>query len=277
FPSCSQPPCPTSEFLPPELEREIFELAYRCNPMDGLNLKLVAQRVRVWIDILVYETVKLTTNNGATKFLEAARQKDPVFFTAVKKLSLTYDVSPTQAVEIVSLCPAVEQLACWVRQNDSPQLPLLIRQLPLCCLSIERKHFANILAASALEYLPWINLTHLELVIWNKDEDELRFTQQLVQELRKLPRLTHIAFPICAQPVRVDLITSGLPNLAVVILIVATETEVSDEYSGGVVQISEESLPVEWEVYHSEEGNIWARAERALAARQAAAKEAAKD
>ncbi|KAJ7603111.1 hypothetical protein FB45DRAFT_963172 [Roridomyces roridus] len=246
-----------SKILPPELEREIFELAYRLDPSDGLNLKLVAQRVRVW--------------------LEAAREKEPAFFAAVKNLSFAYPVLSTQAVEIVSLCSAVQQLACWINHDETPQLLLLIRQLPLRRLSIEHEHFVNVLAASALASSPWtLNLTHLELVFWREANDGVRFTQQLVHDLCKLPRLTHVAlsldFKDGVRQEHVDLITSGLPNLSVLIILVNADDDLAGNFSGGcVVEISEESMPDVSEVHHSEDNDLWARAERMIAARKAAA------
>ncbi|KAJ7879703.1 hypothetical protein B0H13DRAFT_1571256, partial [Mycena leptocephala] len=51
--------------LPPELERIIFELAAFVNPASMPSLLLVAPRVKIWIEPLLYETLIITPNNAS--------------------------------------------------------------------------------------------------------------------------------------------------------------------------------------------------------------------
>ncbi|KAJ7608818.1 hypothetical protein FB45DRAFT_945990, partial [Roridomyces roridus] len=177
---------------------------------------------------------------------------------------------PTQAAEILSLCPAIKNLVCWVQQEDRPELPPLIRALPPHRLSIEHGHFSNIVVPDSDAPTLFPDLTHLELIFWNVAEDGLQLTQRLVQDLRKLPRLTHLILSESVRRARIEPIISALPNLAVVVVATDMEEDLPDNLARVVVPTSSAEYKQDhWEIYHSEEDNLWVRAERIIAAREA--------
>ncbi|KAJ7719203.1 hypothetical protein B0H16DRAFT_1607271 [Mycena metata] len=59
--------------LPPELQREILEIAIRINSRDAavkLHLSLVAHRFHSWVDQVFYESVTIGSSQSADKFLK---------------------------------------------------------------------------------------------------------------------------------------------------------------------------------------------------------------
>ncbi|KAJ6508745.1 hypothetical protein C8R45DRAFT_1069386 [Mycena sanguinolenta] len=173
--------------IPPELEREIFEIAIRDNRNDTalkLNLSLVARRVQYWIDLVYYEMVTITDQAEAHKFFELVDRKSQGFFAhAVKSLCIAYHVPADDAPRILSVCSNVRQLACWVRWESSPDLPQLLSNLPLIQLSIEIGHFSNIPHTQSTWFL---DLTHLELIWWSN-------SSRTSPNLSFLPNLTHVS------------------------------------------------------------------------------------
>ncbi|KAF7346389.1 hypothetical protein MSAN_01866800 [Mycena sanguinolenta] len=174
--------------LPSELEREIFEIAIRDNHNNAawkLNFSLVARRVQYWIDLVYYEVVTIKTPVQAHKFLELVDWKPHDFFAlAVKSLCIAYSISAVDASRILSVCSNVQQLACWVPWEKSPNLTQLLNSLcRLNQLSIETGHFLSILRSQST---PFPGLTHLELKWWLS-------SPRTSLDLGALPNLTHVS------------------------------------------------------------------------------------
>ncbi|KAJ7047305.1 hypothetical protein C8F04DRAFT_1246976 [Mycena alexandri] len=227
--------------LPPELEREIFELAARDNRLpakhneyrplakhncedrllakrnceDRLALCLVARRVRHWVDLIFFKMVTVLDASEASRFLRLIQSnlKPPGFFAAVKILCLTYSRAASHACGILAACTQVEYLACWVDFGGHPDFPQLFSQLPLRRLSMEVTHFLRIPLTPSM----WFSkLTHLELVAWH-DYDAANLSI-----LAHLPRLTHVALNLGFEGKRehAAVVCSSCPLLRVLILIV---------------------------------------------------------
>ncbi|KAF8868800.1 hypothetical protein BD779DRAFT_1591568 [Infundibulicybe gibba] len=107
--------------LPPELERDIFELAARTHRGTAVNLTLVARRVQIWIERVIYEVVSLSDRNKCSSFLRTLNTRSVQFFDEhVKALCLPYYLDMDQASRILSVCRHVNNLECWAQRGSSP-------------------------------------------------------------------------------------------------------------------------------------------------------------
>ncbi|KAJ7110378.1 hypothetical protein C8R43DRAFT_166074 [Mycena crocata] len=254
--------------LPPELEREIFELTLRSDLKNAalkLNLSLVARRVQFWVEPVFYELVMISGLENAEIFLRLIALKPPGFFaTAVKALCLVHNVQADHAFNILSACTGVEVLACWVAQSGHPNLPLLISQLSLRRLSIEFDHFLSIPVA-----LTWLsNLTRIDLVFWDVTTSESHLSS-LCHRLRVLPRLTHlsIASVETAMIPYAQAVSSCCPELEALV-IARSDSDINKDalikackFDPRVVVVDELVDPAaDWETGYFGGVNIWSRA-----------------
>lgn len=242
-----------------------LSLGLGCNDWNKLSHR---------IDLVSYETVTLRDRGTATQFLNMVAQKPPTYFaTAVRNLCLLYFVTTAQAAEILSACVGVTQLACWVNQRSSPELPLVVGRLAfLRHLSIEFRNFLNIMnRASSPTFFP--ELTHLDLIFWAPEHTEIPpDIHMLIESVGRLPRLTHLAvsFNIRNSQVSADLVSSSLPNLTVVYI--SEDDDNNGSYFSSnlrVADIRRTTVPNEWEASNLGDNNIWIRAERILAEKRA--------
>ncbi|KAF7346362.1 hypothetical protein MSAN_01864000 [Mycena sanguinolenta] len=264
---CLFPEMPT---LPPELEREIFEVAIRDNLSDTalkLNLSLVARRVQYWIDLIQYEMVTITNRVEAHKFFDLVNWKSQDFFAhAVKATCITYYVPADEASRILSVCSNVQQLACWVPWEKSPDLPQLLSRLPLTHLSIEVGHFLNIPRSQSTWFL---GLTHLDLIWWSSSP---RTTSP---NLGELPNLTHVSLSGAGRS-EARSVCLNCASLQVLLILTIPRWETEEEYTfdarivlaagdfaedGDVVEIWKHGV---W----GRPGSIWAYAEDILLERK---------
>ncbi|KAJ7664939.1 hypothetical protein B0H17DRAFT_1211087 [Mycena rosella] len=195
--------------LPAELKREVFEFAVwsdRDNAAQKLNLSLVAQRVRLWVDLVFYRFVIITSENAA-KFLPLldSPRYQGFFPRAVRTLCLQYEVKPEQAFRILSECTGVQVLACWVEEcrNNSWDLSLHLSRLPLRRLFIDFSRFSNIPFAPST----WLSdLTHLDVYFW---WGRPVFPETLGQSVSRLPRLTHVGLSSSSAESHVEALCSS--------------------------------------------------------------------
>ncbi|KAJ7179071.1 hypothetical protein C8R46DRAFT_623475 [Mycena filopes] len=254
--------------LPFELEREIFELAFRShrNAAFKVTLSLVARRVQCWIDLLYYELTTVRDESHADKLLALIESNlnPPNLFETVKTMCLPHGVPATSACRILAACTKVERLACWSNFHDSPELPVLLSQLPLRRLSIELRHFSQIPLTPAT----WVlGLTHLDIVAWDDyDAHELL-------RLKKLPQLTHVAvnFELDGMTAEHALcICSSCPLLRILVLVVPEYTDVDlglEDYRI-VVHAGTEEIIADWEAPYFGLPDMWSNAEAIVEQRQ---------
>ncbi|KAF7351747.1 hypothetical protein MSAN_01607900 [Mycena sanguinolenta] len=119
-------PCPVSPshpYLPPELERIIFETAALARRRTIPRLMLVAGRVKLWIEPLLYEVIMLSgaafeerDSLGLPHFnidilLKAIKRKPPLFFqNAVQHLFLEHRILAKELDVICTACTGVVNL-----------------------------------------------------------------------------------------------------------------------------------------------------------------------
>ncbi|KAF8911212.1 hypothetical protein CPB85DRAFT_1434968 [Mucidula mucida] len=171
--------------LPPELERDIFEMCVRNDLTTAPALTLVAKRVRMWVEPMLYESITIGRPTVDDALLMRTFTSTPVAFfaSAVKNLCLTRRVPNDAARYVLEACSSVQRLACWVDRLENHGLgDLIVPKTSLqelsCGMSVVR-----LLTARSLE-CPWVSrLTHLELIMF-----DIEFVQ-----LSTFPQLTHFS------------------------------------------------------------------------------------
>ncbi|KAJ7134005.1 hypothetical protein C8R43DRAFT_639224 [Mycena crocata] len=116
--------------LPPELEREIFEMAAHIRPIGILRLMLVASRVKIWLEPLLYRTIALSVHpfrassdhpNPQWKSFMHVVQSNPVAFllASVRHLYLADSVPSEHAKWLLSTCSGIENLSIQgIKRSD---------------------------------------------------------------------------------------------------------------------------------------------------------------
>ncbi|KAJ6487182.1 hypothetical protein C8R47DRAFT_517233 [Mycena vitilis] len=180
--------------LPPELEREIFELVavddLLPNPLmrqhignTTMALPQVCRRVQGWIEPMIYQHISFlwssNDRNTVPRFLATISARPASFFaTHVKLLYFDYSVTLSAVQQILGVCTGVVSLGCHYRYSALEHLlaPLPIQHLLLSDLP---------LPSAPGNLPPWAaSLTHLGLA------DTLPLDPTV---LSTLPSLTHLA------------------------------------------------------------------------------------
>ncbi|KAF8171070.1 hypothetical protein K438DRAFT_2024164 [Mycena galopus ATCC 62051] len=180
---------PSSPTLPPELEREIFELCALDLPVSIPKLMLIAKRVHEWVEPLLYHTIILGHDSPIHGFplftsevvSSAIRRKPPSFFhNAVRRLMvMNSDISDAEA--ILALCATVEDLGLGY---ISEGCLLLLESLPL-----RRLYTSTDWLPMPRTYPMFSSLTHLHV-----DVDDLDNIHSTYPAMAALPKLTHLSF-----------------------------------------------------------------------------------
>ncbi|KAJ7059707.1 hypothetical protein C8F01DRAFT_217913 [Mycena amicta] len=99
--------------LPPELERDIFELAAENHRETLVTVLRVAHRVLDWIEPLLYRTVRVRSSPAFDAFQRVLLTKPPTFLAAsVRHVHFeaceecTYEI----CLEIISKCPGIRRI-----------------------------------------------------------------------------------------------------------------------------------------------------------------------
>ncbi|KAJ6543043.1 hypothetical protein B0H19DRAFT_313538 [Mycena capillaripes] len=185
--------------LPPEIEGLIFEIAALSHPASIPKLMLIAQRVKHWVEPLLYNVVYLPFDWRRRServcgfphvpidiFLAAIEDKSPAFFeSAVRNLFLdtTANDLPQSAVStILVACPHVTNL--FARPEPPTDLSVLGRLSCLRRLAIDISEYFP----GSIDLTVFGNLTHMDVL------DSKPKMQDIWMALAALPQLTHISF-----------------------------------------------------------------------------------
>ncbi|KAJ7918923.1 hypothetical protein B0H13DRAFT_2320827 [Mycena leptocephala] len=185
--------------FPPELEREIFELAAFLYPRSMLTLLGVAQRVRTWIEPLLYRVLSIKHLGGH----EPTWEQPPADTTyrhsieAMRKMILSRPAAflrgnvrhirfpaacPSIVVEkMLRFCPGTVNVVATL--VHLPTIVPLLARLPLQRLVV---CWGTLLDRSCPKFI-W--LTHLEIRDWPQGD-----CWDAWSGLALLPQLTHLAF-----------------------------------------------------------------------------------
>ncbi|KAF7362967.1 Tyrosinase central domain-containing protein [Mycena venus] len=174
--------------LPVELEREIFETAALSDPQSILTLILVARRVKIWIEPLLYRVVSVTE---ARRFKETTRRRmtsatyfkmlhsKPASFlhTHVRHVALASTVTSDELDAILTKCgSSIVNLGLFHVDCASTAGPFLDA---IAHIAIDMGHHV------------FSRLTHLDLF----DIDDYASTQDdWPARFAQMPALTHLSF-----------------------------------------------------------------------------------
>jgi hypothetical protein len=184
-----------TSLLPVEIERPIFECAAWQDRTTAHELLLVARRVKIWVEPIVYTVVTLLDSEthhkrpGASslnRFLSVFNSRPPEFFSnRVTHLCLTPDTSfeEEQAIIVLETCINVENLAYGGSVYTWDTIVSLLHSPRLRRLSIELPRPAPT-PEHARKLTPVMKqLTHLDVLsVWPH-----------VAVLDLVPNLTHLA------------------------------------------------------------------------------------
>ncbi|KAF8907955.1 hypothetical protein CPB84DRAFT_1822373 [Gymnopilus junonius] len=178
--------------LPPELERQIFELAASGSSRSAATLILVARRVKEWIEPELYKIIFFAPPLPSfppiyhyTEYDLSDRVKLPLFYKATKhaKHVLLYSVTWHIVAEILQNCTRVENLALW-ETYDYRYAKYVIQALPIQRLSLD---LFTMGVETPFDESPFHNITHLQLSNIFFDR------QKTCEKLALLPKLSHLA------------------------------------------------------------------------------------
>ena len=199
----NNPSATVDPYLPPELERLIFELAaHDIGPKGSATLLLVAKRVHGWwvlylFDIiikkdmnelkiyrirpLIFRVFNLMTRPPYPDFKKFPQLLESIGYLA-KQLLVGYNPIQGYLETLLSFCPNIMDLAIWVFRIKS-MFPILDK-LPLrrLCANFDDFAYEDFLARPF-----FVNLTHLEIFTFMGETWDGNY-----EALVHLPTLTHL-------------------------------------------------------------------------------------
>ncbi|KAJ7465379.1 hypothetical protein B0H11DRAFT_2240189 [Mycena galericulata] len=187
----------TNPRLPPELEHAIFEISALSRPIAIPNLMLVAQRVKIWVEPILYRIVYLSDGEAPAEgfprftsetFLQAIDRKPPEFFKyAVRYLFLDDPEEVRTLDSILAACTGITSLfAGTVFAENLPILNAMdsLHHLVVSMMDLFGRNLTGCFAQPLFR-----NITHLELL---DSIGEINYSH--VATLSLIPHLTHFAF-----------------------------------------------------------------------------------
>ncbi|KAF7356353.1 hypothetical protein MVEN_00967600 [Mycena venus] len=186
--------------LPVELEKEIFQMTAYSWPLSIPRLMLVAHRVKIWVEPLLFQVIVLSRYQcldktfipytypiaGDDDFSGIQSQPTSVLRDSVRHL-LLFRIPKTVSEFIVSASSAVEDLWISTAEPIAFLLPF-IGVLPLKRLYCDLKELFAHKAQIDFGHPLFSRLTHLELFDQNATDSYF--------DLALIPNLTHLAFNI---------------------------------------------------------------------------------
>ncbi|KAJ7806718.1 hypothetical protein B0H14DRAFT_2875251 [Mycena olivaceomarginata] len=197
--------------FPPELEHKIFELASAIHPRSIPKLLLVAQRVKTWIQPLLYRVLSIAasepglepTGDDAVFILRhaftdierllavASKPESSSLRENIRHIRFPISCFSRHVTQLLSACPAAVDVVLPMHTLPGGILTLL-QPLPLQRLVVYwRKLFPIEFQRQMLSSCAnFTHLTHLEIRDWREHDDPLTGWQGLAL----IPRLTHLCF-----------------------------------------------------------------------------------
>ncbi|KAJ6504505.1 hypothetical protein DFH09DRAFT_1201308 [Mycena vulgaris] len=183
--------------LPPELERQIFEVAAALYISSIPAFLRVARRVKIWIEPLLYRVLCIYLSSSdhepQTLSLDVIHTmmdaKSASFFQAhVRHVQFTGYFPPQRMEKVLSVCKNVVNISLsdaihW----ETPTLLRLLKALPLQQLSVKLQQLFPDPLAVDFSHTMFSNITHLEIC------DRVRGWETSWPGLALIPRLTHLS------------------------------------------------------------------------------------
>ncbi|TRM70324.1 hypothetical protein BD626DRAFT_392039 [Schizophyllum amplum] len=257
--------------LPIELHRLVFEICGWSEPHTLPTLVLVSSTVRTWTNPILYSVITLWEQRTADLFVNTLESPTSAHHASlVRNLCLTKAVGHRRALRILTLCPNLDHLACWISHPDL--YPVLAAHRPQT-LSVSfaplfrdakraRPDFGGALFERA---------THVEF----KDDPQ---TWANWTGFLHAPRLTHLAFSchlsastVSAAARAIRGILESCTSLRVCLVLAPSRShwrQVLDVEDPRVVHLNApKDLITDWENSVRGYRNIWTLAEEVVARR----------
>ncbi|KAJ7221461.1 hypothetical protein GGX14DRAFT_388629 [Mycena pura] len=211
-------PMGSNPVFPVELEREIFETAALLNPNP--TLLLVARRVLIWIEPLLYRVIETTKDETATALRLAMATKPASFFENNVRHILLFHTSAWKKEDfyaLLRLCPRIESLAYIPFGDCSPivLLPIFMNMSHLQRWSGSLRYVFGKREAIDLRASFFRTVTHLD--IFDMLDDGSTDNMRICADLATLPALTNLCLSEYAEPTIVRRLLEECPVLRVLV------------------------------------------------------------
>ncbi|KAJ7058903.1 hypothetical protein C8F01DRAFT_1371056 [Mycena amicta] len=268
----------TAPRFPPELERNIFETAAWNDPPTMQSLLLVAHRVCIWIEPLLYRVVRIADEKSLSRIQNLIQKKPALAKKHITHLAVlgSPEPRPETIQPILTACPNISYLDLWAYNRNYPELlddlQVLTRlkrlSVHLLTLFCRGQPTASLVLPPPDRLAPLRLLTHLHF-FGSMPEELLRMINSTT-----FPALTHVAYHLDFYTERVPtsilwmcgqlqlLVCHYLPNGSKRAL--NLEVLISDPRFCVVECLS---CRQDWEQDAWGEEDLWSRAEKRIAAR----------
>ncbi|KAJ7106426.1 hypothetical protein C8R43DRAFT_210367 [Mycena crocata] len=198
-PHCDDSSPMNEAILPGELERTIFELAASLDPDCMPTLVLVARRVQIWIEPLLYRILTIhglacvpqpkrtVLRHPVAAILRLIDTRPASFFSTHVRHVWLNGVNSTDAAEILSVCCGTTNLAFFNIPWNFTLVPIL-GTLPLQRLYVDQAQICPLLLRADPAHGMFQRITHLEVALSRTHLDWESWVA-----LARMPRLTHLA------------------------------------------------------------------------------------
>ncbi|KAJ7493001.1 hypothetical protein B0H11DRAFT_1858985 [Mycena galericulata] len=266
----------TDPRLPPELEHAIFEISALSRPIAIPNLMLVAQRVKIWVEPILYQIVFLSEVEAQLvegfpaftfeTFLQAIDRKPPEFFKyAVRHLFLgsspySYGEEVRMLDSILTACTGNTNLFAWTGFAENLSALNALDSLHHLTVNIVNLFGWNPTGCFAQPL--FYNITHLEVLVFPREH-----LPGAAASLSLIPHLTHFAFGDPRFCGGLCDVLHSCARLACIVLLLVDPMNSDDMEAAGpfledalFVVISQENFKEDWA-----RGVLWGRDYWALA------------
>ncbi|KAJ7257469.1 hypothetical protein C8J57DRAFT_1343235 [Mycena rebaudengoi] len=197
--------------FPPELEQKIFELASVLYPRSMPKLLLVTQRVKTWIQPILYRVLSIAawepvlepTGDDAVFILRhpftdierllafASKPESSSLRESICHIRFPSSCFPQHVTQLLSACPAAVDVVLPMHTLPGSILtllqPLPLQRLVVCWRKLFPIEAQRQMLSSCAKFT---HLTHLEIRDWREHDETLTGWQGLAL----IPRLTHLCF-----------------------------------------------------------------------------------
>ncbi|KAJ7171259.1 hypothetical protein C8R46DRAFT_1032903 [Mycena filopes] len=256
--------------LPPELERDIFELAAFCHKSCIPSYLLVAHRIHEWIEPILYNTLILQrpANYSKTERIPTPADCRTLAFLAsnVHHLNISGSCPPDQLHALLDACKNTRNLALW--SLPLPNLLPFLQPMPLARLSADIAYLFGGLLRMNFQHPAFAALTHLDVRGAAFDD------WALFGGLARAPALTHLSFRDKFHPRLLRGALAHCAKLQALGVIWSPRKSAVDVKAGAVVDarffmVVCTDWAEDWETGARGGCDIWTRAESFIAKKQA--------
>ncbi|KAJ7443120.1 hypothetical protein FB451DRAFT_1568734 [Mycena latifolia] len=265
----------TNPAFPPELEREIFEVAALLHPGTIPTLLQVARRISIWIEPLLYTVVRVNESPKIARAIMCATDSKPAsfFHNSVHHLLLESGAPWTlsEATEFLKLCPRLISFAAFGQFADPTLLPIL-GQMRLRQISVALRTLFGGVGSIDLTHAVFASTTHLDIL----DPIDQSGTG-ICARIAALPALTHLCLDRITSWKRLETLLADCPRLEVLVsLFPRKESSMASQWAWSspihdprfVVAVYTD-LADNWEARARCRPNFWSLAEDFVARRRA--------